>query len=122
MIYTGTKKLDSTPSYRPEAAHVYFNGGYSVISHHHKGEEYRIPVHRLVAVAEYGIGEVRGKHVHHKNKHGTDNRPENLCLMEPGLHKKVDILTTLKLSTDKEEFEQILEIAEKVDARHTDPD
>lgn len=113
MVHSGTKKLDSTASYRAEAAHVYFNNGYSVISHHHKGEKYLTPTHRLVAVAEYGIKEVRGKHVHHKNKHPIDNRPENLCPMEPGLHRKADAVSAIKLSTNEEEFERILEMAEE---------
>lgn len=116
MTHKGTEKLDSTPSYRPEAAHVYFNNGYSVIVHHHEGEEYRVLTHKLIAVAENGIEEVRDKHVHHKNKHGIDNRPENLCLMEPGLHKKADLLATLKMSTNDEEFERLLRLAEEADA------
>lgn len=40
-----------------------------------------MPHHRLIAVAEYGIDEVVGKHIHHENGIPWDNRPENLTPM-----------------------------------------
>ena len=45
-----------------------------------------IPVHQLVAVAEYGFEAVKGKHVHHKNGVRWDTRPDNLALMDPSEH------------------------------------
>lgn len=42
------------------------------------GEWDEIPIHRLVAIAEYGTGAVAGRHVHHKNGIPWDNRPSNL--------------------------------------------
>jgi hypothetical protein len=45
-----------------------------------------VPVHRLLAVAEYGFDAVCGMDVHHKNGIGWDNRPANIELMEHGEH------------------------------------
>lgn len=45
-----------------------------------------VDIHRLVAVAEWGFGAVRDKHVHHKNGFPIDNRPENLELLTPSEH------------------------------------
>lgn len=41
-------------------------------------DQHTVYVHRLVAVAEYGIEAVAGGHVHHRNGLRWDNRPENL--------------------------------------------
>jgi len=48
---------------------------------------YNFHVHRLVAIAEFGVEAVVGKHVHHKNEVRFDNRPENLELLTPGEHR-----------------------------------
>jgi hypothetical protein len=47
-----------------------------------------IAVHRLLAISEYGIDAVKGKHVHHDNGVKWDNRPENLELKDPSEHAK----------------------------------
>ncbi len=47
-----------------------------------------IHVHRLVAVAEYGIDAVAGNDVHHKNEIRWDNRPENLEVLSRSDHVK----------------------------------
>jgi transposase-like protein len=44
------------------------------------GPDY-IFIHRLLAVAEYGVDEVKNKHVHHKNGIKWDNRPENIEIL-----------------------------------------
>jgi transposase len=54
--------------------------------HESGGESLR--VHRLIAVAEYGIEKVKNKVVHHKNGMKRDNRVENLELMEQSEHAK----------------------------------
>jgi DNA-binding XRE family transcriptional regulator len=46
-----------------------------------------VPVHRLLAVSEFGVEAVKDMHVHHINHHKLDNRPENISLMEPGEHR-----------------------------------
>lgn len=43
-------------------------------------------VHRLLAVAEYGVDAVDGMVVHHKNDIKWDNRPSNLELMTASQH------------------------------------
>lgn len=47
-----------------------------------------VPVHRLVAVAEYGIDAVKDKVVHHKSNIPWDNRPKNLELMTQEDHSR----------------------------------
>lgn len=47
-----------------------------------------ISIHRLLAIAEHGIEEVKDKHVHHKNKIPWDNRPDNIEVMKPTQHHK----------------------------------
>lgn len=41
-----------------------------------------VPVHQLVAVAEFGIEAVEKHDVHHLNTTHWDNRPENLTLIK----------------------------------------
>lgn len=61
------------------------------------GEEYefvydhghKVQVHRLVAVAEYGFDAVADKVVHHESKHGLDNRPSNIGLMDRSDHSRM---------------------------------
>ena len=60
--------------------------GHEIWNHHWKQEHDTVAVHRLVAVAKYGIDAVHRKVVHHKNGIPWDNRPQNLELMEHGDH------------------------------------
>ena len=46
-----------------------------------------VRIHRLVAVAEYGIDAVAGKEVHHKNGIPWDNRPSNLEPLTSSEHR-----------------------------------
>ena len=62
--------------------------GHEVWRHSHKEEAHTIYVHRLQAVAEYGVDAVAGMHVHHKNGIKWDNRPENLELLTNSEHQQ----------------------------------
>ena len=53
------------------------------------GKSKSFTVHRLLAVAEYGIEQVKGKDVHHKNGIPWDNRPENIELLDHSEHTKL---------------------------------
>jgi len=55
-------------------------------------------VHRLVAVAEYGIDAVKEKHIHHKNRVKWDNRPVNLEPIDPAKHSSLHGDNTTSLS------------------------
>lgn len=50
------------------------------------GERYTVTVHRLLAVAEFGLDAVVGKDVHHINELSWDNRPENIELIDHAEH------------------------------------
>ena len=50
------------------------------------GEKEIVSVHRLLAVAEYGLDAVVGKDVHHENGIPWDNRPENITPMSRREH------------------------------------
>jgi len=49
-----------------------------------------VPIHRLVAVAEFGVSDVVEKHVHHKNGVRWDCRPENLELLSNSDHQRLE--------------------------------
>jgi len=51
-------------------------------------EEKTVPVHRLLAVSEYGLDAVCGKEVHHKNGIPWDNRPANIEPLTNSKHQK----------------------------------
>lgn len=48
----------------------------------------QVYVHRLLAVAEYGLESVANHHIHHKNGIRWDNRPENIVLMTHEEHNR----------------------------------
>ena len=55
----------------------------------HTGDRQAVyAVHRLLAVAKYGVDAVEGMHVHHKNGLQWDNRPGNIELMTASDHAK----------------------------------
>jgi len=66
-------------------------------------EEYEFPIHRLVAVAEYGIDKVNDSDVvHHQNGIKWDNRPSNLIPMSTSdhikLHREAETVEDLQYS------------------------
>lgn len=64
------------------------NHGYVYVQTRQRGEIVQFRLHRLVAVAEYGLDQVAEKVVHHKNNISWDNRPENLELLDDSQHKQ----------------------------------
>lgn len=52
------------------------------------GKHRAMKVHRLLAIAEFGVEAVKGKHVHHKNGIKWDNRPDNIELATNSEHLK----------------------------------
>ncbi|WP_434521321.1 HNH endonuclease [Halorubrum sp. AS12] len=89
MEFHDVERRDYSESLRVERAGFYTNqDGYEQSIAHADNRPYRISIHRLVAVAEYGIDQVKGKHVHHKNSIPWDNRHENLEPLTPSEHSK----------------------------------
>lgn len=60
--------------------------GYVIVRNKHKEDYHKVYLHRLLAVAEYGIEAVEGVDVHHKNGVRWDNRPENIQLLDKSTH------------------------------------
>lgn len=87
----------------------YTHQGYEKVESDHHGEDYTVMVHRLVAAAEYGVGEVAGKQVHHKNGVPWDNRPENLEVVTDMEHQSKHTDKPIYKLTE-EEAGQILEM------------
>lgn len=63
--------------------------GYEMFRTGYKDEMYIVRIPRLIAVAKFGIEDVKGMHVHHKNHIPYDNRPENLDLVDPVEHGRM---------------------------------
>lgn len=51
------------------------------------GDEF--PLHRLIAVAEYGFQAVKDNDIHHESEVAWDNRPSNLRPVDPGEHVRI---------------------------------
>ena len=60
--------------------------GYEVSQNRYNGKLDTVKIHRLTAVAEYGIDAVKNNDVHHLNDVPWDNRPENLDIMSHEKH------------------------------------
>lgn len=54
-------------------------------------ERRHIKIHVLVAIAEWGIEQVKGTEIHHANGMKLDNRPENLIPMDNKRHAAISI-------------------------------
>lgn len=63
--------------------------GYLTVTANYNGERQRCYMHRLLAVAKYGFGAVKGKDVHHKNGLRWDNRPDNIELIDKQEHGRM---------------------------------
>jgi len=55
----------------------------------YKGDVTYQKVSRILAVSEFGFGDVCGKVVHHKNGIPWDDRPDNIQLLTPSEHAKI---------------------------------
>lgn len=62
--------------------------GYEVWRTYVNGSHLRVRVHRLLAVAEYGLDAVAGNDIHHKNHVPWDNRSENIEPLGPSEHRR----------------------------------
>lgn len=65
------------------------SAGYELWKFKTDGETKRFRVHRLLAIAEYGVDAVENMTVHHKNGIKWDNRPENIELLSNEEHSKL---------------------------------
>lgn len=62
--------------------------GYVRIRTSMDGRSCNVLMHRLLAVAEYGFDDVKGRIVHHKNRIPWDNRPENIEVTTQSNHMR----------------------------------
>lgn len=72
-------------------SHFFGDYGYEVVASWNSDTKQmqHVKVHRLVAVAEYGMDKIEDMDIHHKNDHPADNRPCNLEVIEPSEHYKL---------------------------------
>lgn len=81
--------IDTRPSTHDKPPNFRTNQlGYEELRTRAGGERQHAYVHRLLAVARFGLDAVRGVDVHHKNDVPWDNRPENLALITRSEHVK----------------------------------
>ena len=52
------------------------------------GDHIQIPLSRAIALSEWSLDELDGKHVHHKNGHPLDDRIENYEVLTNSEHQK----------------------------------
>ena len=71
---------------RPLRPYTDSTNGYERIEDKYDGGDDRVSVHRLLAVAKFGIDAMKDKVVHHRNNIPWDNRPDNLELMTISEH------------------------------------
>ena len=71
---------------RNPASYCTTEHGYERWENYHEGDEWKVYVHRLLVVAEYGFEAMRDKQVHHQNNIPWDNRPENIEPIDPAEH------------------------------------
>jgi hypothetical protein len=88
---------------RSEPAGFHINNGYEVSSCSLSDSD-SIGIHRLVAVAEYGIEAVSDRQVHHINGIPWDNRPENLLPLTESEHQRRE---RLRGSIERADDEQL---------------
>lgn len=65
------------------------NGGYETSQSQINGEKDVVLIHRLAAVAWFGLERVKNNEIHHETNVGWDNREEVLTPMEPGEHMRM---------------------------------
>jgi len=80
------KKIHATKTPAPFSTNKY---GYEYWKTNSCGELGIVPVHRLLAVSEWGIEAVKGKVIHHKNRVPWDNRVQNLMPVTVGEHNRI---------------------------------
>jgi len=85
------KKLDieTRKSKRERPPYLGWIEGYRAWYHHDGSKRQTVLVHRLVAVAQYGVNSVKNKEVHHRNRMKMDNRPSNLEVIGVSDHKSL---------------------------------
>lgn len=74
---------------RRDSVPLYMGGrGYEFWQDRTDGTADKVYLHRLLAVAEFGVGAVADMDVHHKNGVKWDNRPENIELLTKSEHAR----------------------------------
>jgi len=75
--------------------------GYQLWETHYDGETSYFYVHRLLAIAKYGVDAVKDNIVHHENEIKWDNRPDNITVMSQSEHvKEHHLRNTMDMSND----------------------
>ena len=78
----------SRANYNKNGHHTITKKGYSKFQVSIDGKNHNVQIHRLAAVAWFGLDAVKGMDVHHKSGFGFDNREENLELLTKEEHTR----------------------------------
>jgi len=79
---------DVPPAERPPHYYTHIHG-YEMWTHKTQGRQFRVRVHRLLAVAKYGYETVADMDVHHKNNIPWLNTYDNIELMSRSEHARL---------------------------------
>lgn len=110
-----TAVQSKTEEKRSEAATFCMVGGYEyAVCTLNQSDS--IPIHRLVAVAEYGTEVVAESEIHHKNGIKWDNRPSNLEPLDKKAHAQLHSLERMLFQIDDTALANLLEEAGYPDA------
>jgi hypothetical protein len=76
------------------ATYTMTSNGYMIAADAVGGKSKSMRIHQLLAIAEYGIDEVKNKEIHHKNGIPWDNRPNNIIPVTSKQHRKIHFQNT----------------------------
>jgi transposase len=83
-------ELEGNANPRKKPPHHHWDSrGYEIVCCDNGKKKRQVYIHRLVAVAEYGIEAVKENDVHHINGVKWDNRPSNIEVISPQEHGKI---------------------------------
>lgn len=81
--------IDTRRANNDKHGHHRFNSNYETFHVSIDGNDEKVYIHRLAAVAWHGLDAVVGKEVHHKSGHGLDNREGNFEFLTKEEHARL---------------------------------
>ena len=105
MRRNNVSRTTKTEAARSRPASFYTNlSGYECWAECMQDATNRVRVHRLLAVAEWGLDAIEDNHIHHQNNMPFDNRPDNLEVLSPSEHAQTHAKSQDKSRDDRGRF------------------